>query len=75
MVTEQPMCDVSRAQDSVPALTDVRGQLLGGVWCELRDLQDDLAVRLHRGSGDGAQPVISHVVQLGQLVSCTDNPR
>lgn len=55
-------------------LTNVRGQLLGGVWCELWDLQDDLAVRLHGGSGDGAQPVIGHVVQLRQLISCTDSP-
>lgn len=49
-------------------LTDVGDQLLGGVRGQLRDLQDHVTVGLHGGSGNGAQPVISYVVQLRQLI-------
>lgn len=48
--------------------TNVSGQLLGGVWRQLGDLEDHVTVGLHRGSGDRAQPVVSHVVQLGQFI-------
>lgn len=56
-------------------LTDVGGKLLRRMDGELRDLQDDFAVGLHGGSGDGAQPVVSHVVQLRQLISWTESSR
>lgn len=49
--------------------TDVGGQLPGGVRAERGDLQDRIAVGLHGGPGDRAQPVVSHVVQLGQLIA------
>lgn len=48
--------------------TDVGGQLLGGVRGQLGDLQDHVTVGLHCGSGNRAQPVVSHVVQLRQFV-------
>lgn len=36
---------------------------------QLWDEQDGVAVRLHGGPGDGAQPVVSRVVQLGEVVA------
>lgn len=60
---------VSPAPQAPFLLTNVRGQLLGGVRAELRDLQDDLAVRLHSGPGKRAQPIVRHVVQLGHLIA------
>lgn len=50
--------------------TDVGGQLPGGVRAERGDLQDHVAVGLHGGPGDRAQPAVGHVVQLRQLVAC-----
>lgn len=50
--------------------TDVGGQLPGGVRAERGDLQDHVAVGLHGGPGDRAQPAVGHVVQLRQLVTC-----
>lgn len=49
--------------------TDVSGQLLGGVRGELGNLEDHVTVGLHRGPGDRAQPVVSHVVQLRKLIT------
>lgn len=70
-MTEEPMCYGNMRT----ALTNVCGKLLGRVHSERRDLQDGLAVRLHGRSGNGAQPVISHVVQLRHLISCTEHSR
>lgn len=49
-------------------LTNVCSQLLGGVWGHLRDLEDHITIGLHGGSGNGAQPVVSHVVQLRKFI-------
>jgi len=70
------MCYSNSSQDNVcTELTNVCGELLCRMYGELRYLQDDFAVRLHRSSGDGAQPVVSHVVQLRQFISWTENSR
>lgn len=62
---KEPMCYSDAFQDKVyTELTNVCGKLLCWMYCELRYLQDDFTVSLHGSSGDGAQPVVSHVVQL-----------
>lgn len=63
---KNPTCHSNASQDNTcTSLTNVCGKLLRWMHCELWYLQDDFAVGLHRSSGDGAQPVVSHVVQLG----------
>lgn len=64
-----PNLGISPAPQASFLLTNIRGQLLGGVRGELRDLQDDLAVRLHGGPGKRAQPIVCHVVQLGDFIA------
>ena len=49
-------------------LTDVGDHLLGGAGVQVGELQDGVTVRLHGGPGDGAQPVVRCVVQLGKVI-------
>ncbi|KAF3853498.1 hypothetical protein F7725_014186 [Dissostichus mawsoni] len=49
--------------------TDICGQLFSGMGAQLGDEQDGVTVGLHGCPGDGAQPVICSVVQLGKIVT------
>ena len=51
------------------SLTDVGDHLLGGAGVQVGYLEDGVTVRLHGRPGDGAQPIVSRVVQLGKIVS------
>ena len=50
-------------------LTVVGDHLLGGAGLQVGDLEDGVTVRLHGRPGNGAQPIVSRVVQLGKIVS------
>jgi len=59
-----------RANRTRPARrTDIGGQLFGGASAQLGNEQDGVAVGLHGGPSDGAQPVVGRVVQLGKVIA------
>lgn len=62
-------CIITKTKRLLGLCTYVCGQLLGGVAAQLWDEQDGVAVRLHGGPSDGAQPVVGRVVQLGEVVA------
>lgn len=49
--------------------TDISGQLFGEARAELGDEKDGVTVGLHGRPGDGAQPVVSSVVQFREVVT------